>query len=76
METKEERRARIIAEVEALIAETRRRTWSRRSGDDWQYPPSPIMDTPPDRPLARSTLVLLAAIGAVAAIAFVFGTVG
>jgi hypothetical protein len=62
METKEERRARIIAEVEASLAEG----LPESPDPGWQYPPAPCLPEeppPPEPPLYLSLLALLVSIG-------------
>jgi hypothetical protein len=65
-ETEEQRRARVLAELERSLAE------GLPAGDDagWQYPPAPLLDvSPPEPPLSLGALAFLGAIVAVAAIA-------
>jgi hypothetical protein len=64
-EAEEQRRARVLAELERSLAE------GLPAADDagWQYPPAPISCTPPEPPLSLGALALLGAIVAVAVIA-------
>ena len=57
-ETEEQRRARILAEVERSLAE------GLPPAEDvgWQYPSAPFRDAPPELPLSRGALALLGAV--------------
>jgi hypothetical protein len=71
-ETEAQRRARILAELEASLAEG-----TPDAGDaGWQYPPAPLGDdTTPTSSLSWGVLILLGAVVAVVVIALVV-TVG
>jgi hypothetical protein len=66
-ESEAERRARVLAEVEAALAEG-----TPAAEDAWQYPPAPLgNDTPPAPGLSWGALILLGTVVAVAVIAVV-----
>jgi hypothetical protein len=67
-ETESDRRARILVELEASLAEG----LPAAKDAGWQYPPAPVLDvSPPEPPLSRSVLALLGAVVAVVVITLV-----